>query len=290
MDIKAITEIIKAASDLLWPILTFTSVLIFRKDIRNLLPRLRKGKIFGNEFELENDVDKLEKEVKQIEANTIDAEVVEKSENNDIDSILKESSKNPKIGMIMLSATIEKEMREWLYKTGHYKENINLPVRDQFIILSQKGLIPANTVSSVKIFFELRNKIVHGLHVAEDDKNIIRVIEIGITLLNAIRSIPTSKNFVRKANIELFSDKEGKAVLVGVTGLMLESVSPAGVTRTKSVYPTTRSAYKIGEEVTWEWNMSNVCGQAFYRDDTTNEIVPAWGSAAEFVGRHLDEI
>ena len=42
--------------------------------------------------------------------------------------------------------------------------------------------------------------------------------------------------------------------------------------------------------VAWEWSFDNVWSEAWYKDPETNEIKSAWHSAAEFIGRNLDDL
>jgi hypothetical protein len=54
---ELINELILAISELLWPILAFIAILVFKKDINQILNRIKRGKILGNEFELDKEVD-----------------------------------------------------------------------------------------------------------------------------------------------------------------------------------------------------------------------------------------
>jgi hypothetical protein len=56
------------------------------------------------------------------------------------------------------------------------------------------------------------------------------------------------------------------------------------------IFPTTRTHFQKGKRVAWEWNMAKVWPAAWYRDPDTGEIKEGWVSAAEFVGRHLDDV
>ena len=60
---KLIIELISAIAKLLWPIIALVIILIFRKDIAALLTRVRKGKLFGQEVELDPSMDEFRKRV-----------------------------------------------------------------------------------------------------------------------------------------------------------------------------------------------------------------------------------
>src|SRR5215204_2180976 len=48
-----IIELIKVITNLLWLIFAFVLFLTFRKPVARILSRVKKGKILGNEFELD---------------------------------------------------------------------------------------------------------------------------------------------------------------------------------------------------------------------------------------------
>src|SRR5438128_11183202 len=50
---KAWAELLQAVAALLWPILAFVVLLVFRGQIQGLLNRLRRGKVLGQEIELD---------------------------------------------------------------------------------------------------------------------------------------------------------------------------------------------------------------------------------------------
>jgi hypothetical protein len=43
-------------------------------------------------------------------------------------------------------------------------------------------------------------------------------------------------------------------------------------------------------QVAWEWNMDKRWTKAWDRHPDTAKIAQAWGTSAEFVGRHLDDV
>jgi len=55
------SELLHAIASLLWPMLAIGSVWYFRKELTDGLSRLKRGKFFGQEIELEEKLDKLSK-------------------------------------------------------------------------------------------------------------------------------------------------------------------------------------------------------------------------------------
>lgn len=53
-------EIVKAFASLLWPILAFTFLFIYKDQLKDLMKRIKKGKLLGQEIELEEQLHQLE--------------------------------------------------------------------------------------------------------------------------------------------------------------------------------------------------------------------------------------
>jgi hypothetical protein len=104
-----------------------------------------------------------------------------------------------------------------------------------------------------------------------------------------LRSIPLEIHVVRHPDVELYSDSEAKHVLQGVRVLILESTSPGGASKRQSVFPTTRTHFKRGQRVAWEWCNENKYGSSWFKDPDTGEIKQAFFGSVEFVGRDLND-
>ena len=55
------SELLKATASLLWPILGFVALFLFRNEIANAIGRIRKGKFLGQEVELGDELVRLQK-------------------------------------------------------------------------------------------------------------------------------------------------------------------------------------------------------------------------------------
>jgi len=102
--------------------------------------------------------------------------------------------------------------------------------------------------------------------------------------------MPREANIVYDPNVTVFSDEGLTTPLENVHGVILETRSPGGVSKSFRVYPSSQTHFKKGKSVSWEWSMSLIVGAAWYRDAATGQAKQAWLSSAEFVGRHLDEL
>lgn len=199
-------DLIRALASLLWPILGFTVTSIFKNELRELLKRLKRGKILGQEVELHESLDYLQEKASAVAAelaasttaNNADISSPEAVENElkQIDvsqEILRIAVSSPKASLMLLSSEIEKEL------TKHMK-SLNLPallgMREgpyyPFIksinILEERGKLPSDVMNVVRDFWSIRNNIVHGNEVESND--ILRAIDSGITILKTLQAIP----------------------------------------------------------------------------------------------------
>jgi hypothetical protein len=71
-------------------------------------------------------------------------------------------------------------------------------------ILRQKEALPSHVTDSLKLFWRVRNQLVHGRTASDDD--ILRAIDSGNTILKAIRSIPHWVKVVQNPGVEIFED------------------------------------------------------------------------------------
>jgi len=292
---KNINNLIIALSNLLWPIVILIIILLFRSDISKLLTRVKKGKFFGQELELnvsefQKTIKKAEQEVPELPINIENYNIKIKQLDSDISEILKASEINPEIGILRLSSILEKDIRITSASLGDLDTNKNTSAIKQFKLLLDRKRLPSHTSESLQIFWNLRNLIVHGKS-KHDKHDILRILDIGLTLLKTIRLIPHETNIVYKSNVDLFEEKECTIIRKGVKGLILQTTSSDGKKIFKRIFPTTRSSYyEKDKQVSWEWNFSNVWNKTWYINPDTKEKLVAWDGACEFYGRYIDEI
>lgn len=289
-------RIITAVASMLWPLVVFTALLIFRKDIKAVLQRLRRGKVMGQEIELRDTLDALESSANAASAEvaslppppkTVGVETIPST--SLVAEVAREASRSPKAALILLASEIEKEARQLVASVGHLDPRSFMPLsRSVEILGKQFGGLPAHIPSSLKYFWEIRSKIVHGLRAEQDE--ILRAIDSGITILNALRAFPKEINVVYHPGVDIFSDPQCASKLSDSKGVILETESPGGIQTTYRIFPTTKTHFTKGKRVAWEWSHDRVWDPTWYRDPETNEIKEAWFSSMEFVGRHLDDV
>ena len=304
---KEFADLLQAIAALLWPILTFVIVLMFKSEIVAMVKRLKRGKFLGQELELEKSLDQLEEkaqaaaaqivEVRQVDSQMITTGVVttnelpastqhvdERTDNDPSRKIIELSKTSPKQSLMLLSAEIDKEIRLRLAMAGLLdKHKRHLPTDIDFL----KSSLPKHAIAAVQDFHEVRSKIIHESDA--DSEDILRAIDSGLTILRAVKSIPVAAHVVYHPGVPIYADKDCTNPHFGL-GVIFQNFSPDGSDAGFSIYPTTRIHFKKGMQVAWEWNLANVWGEAWYRDPDTNSIKYAWSSAGEFIGRNLEGI
>lgn len=293
-----ISEIITAMSGWLWPALAIYVIVSHKKDIQALAKRVERGKIFGAEFELKKELDSLQAQATQAEAESTPApsvapevyrdegavktaKVIDERGDRFIETVLAEASRSPKLGLMLLASGIDRLARQVGAATGHPSSSLSQTVS------TWTGQLPPQTAETLKLFTGIRNRIVHGA--GATDEEAIRAIDSGIALYRAINAIPRETNIVYHPGVPIFSDRNCTMMILDARGVILEASHPQTET-TRRIFPTSRDDYVRGMQVTWEWNMGRVWGEAWYRDPDNQEIRAAWSSSAEFVGRDINAV
>jgi len=195
---------------------------------------------------------------------------------------------SPKAALVLLSAEIEREVRRLLWSSGWFQGVGQATVRKSIEHLMELGVLTPKLAESVRDFLDIRNRLVHGRGVTEDE--IVRGIDIGLTILRAILAIPAELNHVYDPGIDVFEDPQCLRLRPGIKAVVLETTSPDRSKKTLRFFPTTRTDYQKGQRVSWEWNPRHIVLQSWVHRPDTGVIDEAWTQAAEFVGRNLDEI
>lgn len=159
-----------------------------------MLSRLRKGKILGTEFELD-----------ELQAKTVAAEakaelraaselragseeppdmVTPDTAQDAIEEVLRAASRSPRFGLMLLSAKMERAARELAADTGLDISHRPQPLKVLIRALVQAEQLPFEAAEALNLFNQVRNRIVHG-HDADADE-IARAIDSGTRLLKLL--------------------------------------------------------------------------------------------------------
>jgi len=197
---KEFADILQAIASLAWPAAALIIAYWFRFEIRALLARIRKGKGFGIEFELDELRDKTEAaEVKaqlspeagrqEDQTSHVQATVAEQAE---IEEVLRESARSPRLGLMLLASKIERASRD-LIEMRQMGSTLRRPrtLRETINRLVAEELIPAEAEEALYLFYDVRNRIVHGRDA--DDDEVARAIDSGSRLLRLLLRIPPER-------------------------------------------------------------------------------------------------
>ncbi|RZF78801.1 hypothetical protein EXT46_15395 [Pseudoalteromonas sp. CO325X] len=292
-----ISELLKALASLLWPIFAFVVLFLFRSQLADAIGRFKKGKLLGQEVELNDSLANLQRSASQLseEVSAIPSSEVESSDGNELEddessvkAIIHEAARSPKAALILLAAEIEKEAKQTLASIGKLKGRKSINLRQAIDELDSHYGLPRHISSSLRLFWETRNKIIHGGET--DERNILSAIDSGVSILKSLQALPRETNWVHHPGVPIFSDSKCTVPISNGKGVILKSASSSGAKIFYRIFPTTRTHFEKGRKVAWEWSHENSWSDAWYRDPESNEIKLAWNSSMEFVGRHLDEV
>jgi hypothetical protein len=301
-------DLISAISDLLWPLIVLALLFIYRPQVVGALRRLRRLSFPGGSAEFDEELDRLDRTARAAHdglppvaptptrvARESAAEADQAlpitprggAEESVADTkwMLTEAATSPKLALIGLSAEIERQARQILASSrdpaawergtlSHY--------------LSRLELSP-EVREAVEEFRKVRHEIVHGRGATDDDA--LRAIDSGLMILSAIGRVPRAVHIVYATDRPIYSDAEGRQVRPGVQGVVLESTSrPDPGPAERRVYPTTRTHFRPGKAVAWEWDLSRIWPESWYRNPDSGRLEYAWTESGEFIGRLLEEL
>jgi len=289
--------LLQAIAALLWPVFAFTALFVFKTQIADLARRLKRGKLLGQEIELNESLNQLrqsavlvEQEVAALPATKVLTMTTTDQMNQDSVQrrIAAEAARSPHAALIMLAGELEILARQLLASLGRLQERQSVPFSRAMAELHSQFELPEQVQAALEDFRNVRNRLLHEGKGTDED--ILRAIDSGLTILKALQTIPREINVVFEPGVTVYSDSPLQNAMVGVKGIILETLAPDRMTKTLRIFPTTRTHFEKGRQVAWEWNMQLSWTQAWYRHPIDGEVHVAWLSAAEFVGRHLDEV
>jgi uncharacterized protein YutE (UPF0331/DUF86 family) len=198
---KDLADLISAIASLAWPVAIVATVNWFRPEVRAILSRIRKGKFLGTEFELDELQAKTVAAEEKAELPVISGEVsADLGEvkfdasgtvgpgiaQNAIEEVLREASRSPRLGLMLLSAKIDRAAHEWAVETGLAASDRPRPLTVIVRQLVAAEQLPYEAAEALYLFTRVRNRIVHGDNA--DDDEIARAIDSGTRLLRLLLS------------------------------------------------------------------------------------------------------
>lgn len=111
-----------------------------------------------------------------------------------------------------------------------------------------------------------------------------------LTVSARLRAIPHEVNVIHHEGVDLYSDPGLTRKIEGARGVILETEGPEGAVKRLRIFPSTRSHFRKGMRVSWEWSPEHMFEQTWYRDPDTGGTRVAWTGAMEFIGRDVDSV
>jgi hypothetical protein len=295
-----ILELLRVLAQLLWPLTIILILVVFRRDIHKLLGRLRRGKFLGQELELGEETQRVEKQVEAAELAEPSKPLIDPAKDtfSQLSNLhaagersrrfLEEAAQDKLLALLRIWIEIEQEVRTIVATNGFLQFAARPSVREYVKVLAQRKVITQETADSISGFYELRNRLVHGkIGDSYRESELLALIDSGLRLLEILRLVPR-QTYKVSALVPFFSDRSATMRVDGALAVILETTTTDG-RHLYPAYPTTK-AYKRGQILSWEWNLRNVWGASWYKDPVTGETKHGWDSAGEFVGRPLETI
>jgi len=232
----------------------------------------------------------------QAEANVVlgpveqTASITARSSSQDpVASILEELPRSAHGALARVGGEIERELRALLFSSGWHSPAGRGPLSITSAVrrLQELDVVPKALGDSVRVFLDIRNRLLHGHGVRDDE--IPRAVKVGIEILEVVRAVPREVHTVIRGGIPLFSDAELRHQIDAV-GVLLDNVHSNLGRTSRSIHPTLSTEYRPGAVVSWEWSFEPTFGPVWYRDVDTGKVVQPWQSSALFVGREIDYI
>jgi uncharacterized protein YutE (UPF0331/DUF86 family) len=297
---KDYAPLIQAIASLMWPLAITGIVFYYRREIKELLGRIKRGKFLGQEIELEGPLNRLQQsaeaavaEVATHSTAAIGTPVLKSrgrillGSADPVEEVVETARHFPYVALLVLSDLIDKELREIIYSQGEVDRPLPYTISTVVRVLREREVLPPHLLRALRDFQVVRNAIVQVPQSVDPDA-VLTAVDSGIKIFEALRQTSRGVYVVHKPNIRLFSDEKCEKEREGVTGVILEM----GASEPKSygIYATTRTDYREGEQIAWEWSKAREWGPTWYRDPDTNEIKPAFSGSLDFIGRPLHSI
>jgi hypothetical protein len=209
-----IAPTLQAIASLGWVVFAFVTLFAFKGEIVRGLGRLRKGKFFGQEVEFGEELKELgssvaaaAREVEELppEQRRIPDADQEARFDATIASMLQQASTAPKVALITLGVELEKLARQALATRGLLRERPTVSLNQALSELHQYGF-PPNLTRSLRVFDDIRNKVVHGADATDADA--LSALDTGMTILRALNVLPNEINITYHPGVDIFTNPE----------------------------------------------------------------------------------
>lgn len=276
---EATPQIISALAQLAWPIAIFAIAFLYRKQIRELLSRIKSANLFGNavEFAVET-IQGATEDIKaraageeadpkihmsgplpdfsrKLEDSTFHLTLYEEPRDAATIAALKAAIRdNPFIGLMSVSVQIERNLRDMLAaRVG--RAALEIPgVQSLAKQASQECGLGQPFYDAIREFISVRDRLAH-YQADEQTRDQTRLIaEAGLELLETLQRIPRSEMFVTFAGLPVYLDAACAILADDLEGLEIAFAATPGATGDIRIMATQRKRYyQPGNRVTPNW-------------------------------------
>lgn len=202
-----------------------------------------------------------------------------------VDRVLEEASRSPRIGLRLLEAELDHDVRRLLAGSGWGQGRHDWDLRAAIDPLFELGVVSSSVRVSLNVLETTKTAIGAGHPVPPTD--VLAALDVGIMTYRALSAIPRERHCVVEAGIPVFADSAATARCDDIWGVRIRSIGPPPRKPREQVFLTRSSTFDVGSEVTWAWSAENL-GQGWYLDLSTGGYEPAASMA--FAGIPLDDI
>ena len=159
-----------------------------------------------------------------------------------VDRLLAEADRSPKVGLSLLAAELEQEVRRLLAGSGWGEGRHDWKLRDAIARLFELGVVSNSVHVSLDVFERTRVAIAAGTPPVDVDEA-LRAVDVGITTYRALAAIPRERHYVLQAQIPVLTDEAGNEEISDIWGVGVRSAGPPPRKPHDAVFLTRRSDF-----------------------------------------------
>jgi len=172
-------------------LLIIAALILFLPEAKAILPYVKIIKAAGIEIELKERLQKLDTEVEKVRDSITDtgADSTPQAIYSGIDDILREMSKDPRAALLLLASKLEELVRNRM-KSAQLADNQRFQPLPRMVEECVKaGLFPREMLPAFRDFWDIRNRVAHGMAFDVSDSTIVSLISLGAELLKMASAV-----------------------------------------------------------------------------------------------------
>ena len=169
-------------------LIVIACVLFFLPQVGKILPFITKMKIGGAEIEFGDELKGVGTQLDQIIENAPSRpiSVVDAKLGDEVEEIINTAKTNPQAALLLLSARLERSIRNRLLEQNLISEDKYLNLLSMMHMGGQNNLFPKSYVDVVLDFWKLRNRVAHGHDIDVSNAKLLSLITMGTEILRLV--------------------------------------------------------------------------------------------------------